>query len=114
MSDSEFGTPPGYDGSELPPGGYAGPPGLTPEQLAYQRGQQDTIRRMTTPRMTAWRVICGVLWLVLSVGFAVGAIYNLAHSDVADFLLGLVFAVLAGWYDYRIWTLKARRLFFII
>jgi hypothetical protein len=28
--------------------------------------------------------------------------------------LCFVIAVPAGWYDYRIWTLKARRLFLII
>jgi hypothetical protein len=64
--------------------------------------------------MTVWRAICGVLWFGISVALVVGAIYNVARGDVAEFLVGLLFAVLAGWYDYRIWTLKARRLFFII
>jgi membrane associated rhomboid family serine protease len=94
--------------------GAPGQPGMTPEQIAYMRGQQDAIRRLTTPRMTVFRVICGIVWGVLAVGFAFGAVYNLVHPNIVQALFGVVFAGLAGWYDYRIWTLKARRLFLII
>lgn len=87
---------------------------MTPEQIAYMRGQQDAVRRLTTPRMTAFRVICGIVWAVISVGFGIGAIYNLVQPNIVQFLFGVVFSGLAGWYDYRIWTLKARRLFLII
>jgi hypothetical protein len=113
MSDSEWDTPPGA-GSEIPQAGEFVPPGMTPEQAAYQRGRRDAIRQMSTPRMTPFRVICGILWLAIAVGFGVGAIDNLASGTVGEGLVGLVIAGLAGWYDYRIWTLKARRLFFII
>jgi hypothetical protein len=113
MSDSEWGTPPGA-GGQLPEAGDFGPPGMSAEQIAYQRGRQDAIRQMTTVRMTPFRVVCGILWLAIAVGFGIGAIYNLANGTAGEGLVGLVIAALAGWYDYRIWTLKARRLFFII
>jgi hypothetical protein len=94
--------------------GQPGEPVMTPEQIAYVRGQQDAIRRLTTPRMTVFRVICGLVWGVLAIGFVFGAVYNLVHPNIVQFVFGAAFAGLAGWYDYRIWTLKARRLFLII
>jgi hypothetical protein len=130
MSDNAWGTPASAEGpdgqfapSSFDNGGQpaAGAPfadpaatTMTPEQLAYQRGQRDMYRRLTTPRMTAWRVICGILWAVISLGFGIGAIYNIVNADWGEFAFGAVISGLAGWYDYRIWTLKARRLWFII
>jgi hypothetical protein len=38
----------------------------------------------------------------------------LSQGSVGPFLLGLVLAGLAGWYDYRIRALKARRLMLFI
>ncbi len=87
---------------------------MTPEQLAYLRGRRDAVRQLTTPRMTPFRVVCGIVWGVISVAFGVGAIYNLVQPAIGEFLLGAVISGLAGWYDYRIWTLKARRLFLLI
>jgi hypothetical protein len=60
--------------------------------------------------MTGWRVACGVCWGLWTVLFGVGAIVGLSQGSIGTFLLGAVLAGLAGWYDYRIWTLKARRL----
>jgi len=114
MSDSEWGPPQNADEFGVPPASDYGAPGMTPEQVAYQRGQQDAIRRLTTPRMTPFRVFCGVLWGAICIGFGIGAIYNLFSPNISEFLVGEVISGLAGWYDYRIWTLKARRLFFII
>lgn len=105
------------NGAQNPADGYhpgLAQPAMTPEQIAYVRGQQPAIRRLTTPQMTVTRVICGILWALVAVGFAAGAIYNLVHPDVGQALFGIVISVLAGWYDYRIWTLKARRLLFVI
>ena len=85
-------------------------PGSTAEQLAYERGQKDAVRRLTTPRMTGWRVTCGICWALWAVLFTVSALVSLVHASFGTFLLAGVLAGLAGWYDYRIWTLKARRL----
>jgi len=85
-------------------------PSKRAEELAYERGQQDAIRRLTTPRMSGWRVICGICWACWTLLFGVGALVSLFQGSFGPFLIAGVLAGLAGWYDYRIWTLKARRL----
>ena len=106
------GNPAGYAPNGYPPNGnpagYA--PGTTAEQLAYQRGQQDAVRRLTTPRMTGWRVTCGICWAFWTVVLTVSAFASLGAGNFGAFLVAAVLAGLAGWYDYRIWALKARRL----
>lgn len=82
----------------------------TPEQIAYERGQQDAMRRLITPRMTGWRITCGICWAFWTLLFGIGALVGLFHGGFGTFLVGGILASLAGWYDYRIWTLKARRL----
>ncbi len=88
--------------------------GPSPEQLAYQRGRRDMYKQLTKPRMTVYRVICGIVWAAISIGLLIGAIINIAGGDAGEAIVGIVLSGLAGWYDYRIWTLKARRLFLII
>ena len=85
-------------------------PGTAAEQLAYQRGQQDAVRNLTTPRMTGWRIACGICWAFWTLLLTIGAFASLGQGNVGSFLLAAVLAGLAGWYDYRIWALKARRL----
>jgi hypothetical protein len=87
-----------------------GPVPKTPEQIAYERGQQDAIRRLTTPHMTGWRIVCGICWAFWTLLFGIGALVALPHGGFGTFLVGGILAGLAGWYDYRIWTLKTRRL----
>jgi hypothetical protein len=89
--------------------------GMTPEQAAYRQGQQDMLAKIRQPRMTVFRAICGIVWGAIAIGFGIGVIVNISgHGSAGDIIVGIVIAVLAGWYDYRIWTLKARRLFLII
>lgn len=64
--------------------------------------------------MTAWRVICGICWAAWTALFLGGAIAGLAAGRVGTFLAGAVLGGLAAWYDYRIWTCKARRLTVLI
>ena len=107
----------GPSGTTMPPPAQAMRPGPFPktaEQLAYERGQQDMLRRVRTPRMTGYRIACGICWAVWTVLLAVGGIASFGSSNVGAGLLSLALAGLAGWYDYRIWTLKARRLTFLI
>lgn len=85
-------------------------PGTAAEQSAYQRGQQDAVRKLTTPRMTGWRIACGICWGFWTLLFTIGAFASLGQGNVGSFLLAGVLAGLAAWYDYRIWALKARRL----
>jgi hypothetical protein len=87
-----------------------GVPAKTPEQLAYERGRQDMLRQVNTPRMTAYRVVCGINWAFWTVVLTIAAFIGIGHGSVGAGLTSLVLAGLAGWYDYRIWALKARRL----
>jgi hypothetical protein len=60
--------------------------------------------------MTGWRVACGICWGLWTLLFGIGAIVSLSQGAAGSFVISAVLAGLAGWYDYRIWTLKARRL----
>jgi hypothetical protein len=86
----------------------------TPEQLAYERGKQDAIKKLTTPRMTGYRIACGICWALWTLLFTIGAFTSFGTGSPGPGLLALVLAGLAGWYDYRIWALKARRLTFFL
>jgi len=87
----------------------------TPEaEAAYQAGRQagitETRRRQLTPRMTGWRVACGICWAFWTLVLAISFIVGLSSGSAGSALICLVLAALAGWYDYRIWALKARYL----
>src|SRR5437660_1002228 len=57
-------------------------------------------------RMSGWRVACGICWTIWTLAFTIGIF---AAGSVGGSLLCLALAPLAGWYDYRIWSGKARR-----
>ena len=44
----------------------------------------------------------------------IGGVAELTVGNVGGAVLCFVIAVGAGWYDYRVWTLKARLLLLII
>lgn len=94
--------------------GTTGAASRTPEQIAYERGKQDAITKLTTPRMTGYRIACGICWAVWTLLFTIGAFASFGAGNAGTGLLALVLAGLAGWYDYRIWALKARRLTFFL
>jgi hypothetical protein len=60
------------------------------------------------------RTFYGLLWLAWTVLLATAGFVGLAAGQVLGGLLALVLAGLAGRYDYRIWTWRARRLVFLI
>jgi hypothetical protein len=60
------------------------------------------------------RTFYGLLWLAWTVLLATAGFVSLAAGQVLGGLLALVLAGLAGRYDYRIWTWRARRLVFLI
>jgi hypothetical protein len=60
------------------------------------------------------RTFYGLLWLAWTVLLATAGFAGLAAGQVLGGLLALVLAGLAGRYDYRIWTWRARRLVFLI
>lgn len=52
----------------------------------------------------------GVIWAVIAVICAVGAVLEWTIGLHAAAVLCLVIAIGSGWYDYRVWTFKTRRL----
>lgn len=60
------------------------------------------------------RVLYGALWAAWTAVLAIGGFAALFGGQVLAGLVALVLAVVAGRYDYRIWTWQARRLLFLI
>jgi hypothetical protein len=66
------------------------------------------------PRMSGYRIACGIFWAVIAVGIGAGGVAELTIDNIGGAVVCFVIAVPAGWYDYRIWALKARRLLLIL
>jgi hypothetical protein len=66
------------------------------------------------PRMSGYRIACGILWAVIAVGIGVGGIAELTINEIGGAVMCFVIAIPAAWYDYRIWAGKARRLLLIL
>jgi hypothetical protein len=64
--------------------------------------------------MSGYRIVCGMIWAVIAVGLGAGGLAELTIDNVSGAVVCLAIAIPAGWYDYRIWTFKARRLLLIL
>jgi hypothetical protein len=64
--------------------------------------------------MSGYRIVCGMIWAVIAVGLGAGGLAELTIDNVSGAVVCLAIAIPAGWYDYRIWTVKARRLLLIL
>ena len=73
--------------------------GGTPRRLPYSHGK---------------RASYGLLWAAWTALLAIAGFTGLFGGQILSGLLALVLAALAGRYDYRIWTWRARRLLFFI
>jgi hypothetical protein len=60
------------------------------------------------------RVLYGALWAAWTAALGIGGFAALFGGQVLAGLVALVLAVVAGRYDYRIWTWQARRLLLLI
>jgi hypothetical protein len=69
---------------------------------------------MRLPYSHGKRVRYGVLWAAWTAVLMIGGFAALFGGQVLVGLLGLILAGLAGRYDYRIWTWRARRLLFLL
>ena len=56
------------------------------------------------------RTVTGVLWAAITVICAAGAVGELLVGIYGGAVVCLVVAVGSGWYDYRVWKRRARRL----
>lgn len=61
-------------------------------------------------RMSVFRIVCGVLWGAVTLICAAGAVGEWLIGIRGGAVLCLVIAVGSGWYDYRVWTYRTRRL----
>jgi hypothetical protein len=61
-------------------------------------------------RMSVFRIVCGVLWAAVALICAAGAVGEWLIGIPGGAVLCLVIAVGSGWYDYRVWTYRTRRL----
>ncbi len=73
----------------------------------------DMGQRPAPRRMSVRRIICGIIWAVLTIILGVGGVAELTIHIVGGAVLCFVLAVGCGWYDYRVWTLRARRLYLV-
>ena len=63
-------------------------------------------RRPLPVKFTVWRALCGLCWLFWTFVFVLVTFAAPGAWHVGGFIL----AVLSGFYDWRIWTRRARRL----
>jgi hypothetical protein len=66
------------------------------------------------PRYSVRRVLCGVWWALGTLLFAISALVSLFGGHFLQFIGATAIAGLVGWYDYRVWTFKAKWLMFLI
>ena len=63
-------------------------------------------RKPLPVKFTLWRALCGLCWLFWTFVFVLGTFAAPGAGHAGCFIL----AVLSGFYDWRIWTRRARRL----
>lgn len=59
------------------------------------------------------RALYGVIWAAWTAVLVIGGFAALSSGQFAG-LLALALGALAGYYDFRIWTWQAKRLWFLI
>jgi len=97
--------PPAYPPPAYPPPAYPPPPEPSP---------QDLLGPPRPSKMSGLRIVVGILWGIITVILAAGAVAEWVTGIHGGAILCFVLAVGTGWYDYRVWTLRARRLLLII
>ena len=60
--------------------------------------------------MNGLRIATAVMWAAITVICAVGAVAEFLVGVYGGAVVCLVIAAGAGWYDYRVWKRRARRL----
>ncbi len=66
------------------------------------------------PSYSVRRVLCGLWWALGTALCTISALISLFGGHFLQFLGAAAIAGLIGWYDYRIWTFKAKWLMFLI
>jgi hypothetical protein len=87
-------------------------PQAPPAAAAPPCAQQISARRL--PYSPGKRAGYGLLWAAWAAVLTIAGFTGLFGGQILGGLLALVLAALAGRYDYRIWTWRARRLLFFL
>ena len=66
------------------------------------------------PRYTTRRLLCGIWWALGTAICGISSFISLFGGHFLQFLGAALITALIGWYDYRIWTFKAKWLMFLI
>lgn len=74
---------------------------------------QNTTTAPQRPYSHAKRTFYGLLWAGWTALLVIGG-FAMLFGGQASGLFGIALGLLAGWYDYRIWAWRARRLMFLI
>jgi hypothetical protein len=106
----------GFPGQDFPvqpfpvqPFPVQGDMGMGPGQFGSPPVQQAAVRQR--PRwINVVRLITGVMWGVIAVILAVGGVLELTVHNVGGAVVCFVVGAGSGWYDYRVWKGRARRL----
>lgn len=98
MTDDTHIVPAAYQTPVVPPSAQQIPAGAA-QRLPYSHGR---------------RAGYGSLWAAWTLLLTIAGFSGLFSGQILTGLFALVLAVLAGRYDYRIWTWRARRLLFLI
>jgi hypothetical protein len=98
MTNDRYVVPPTHQASAAPPSAQQMPAGDA-RRLPYSHGRRATY---------------GLLWAAWTLVLTIAGFSGLFSGQILAGLFALVLAVLAGRYDYRIWTWRARRLLFLI
>ena len=96
------------------PSAYPPPRAYNPPPAYYPPPPQQDMSRRPRHVMSALRIIVGATWGVIAVICAAGAVMEWVTGIPGGAVLCLIFAVGTSWYDYRVWTFKAKRLWFIV
>jgi hypothetical protein len=75
---------------------------------------RDSLPSEPAPPMSGYRILCGMIWAVIALGLGAGGVGELTIGNIRGAVVCFIIAVPAAWYDYRIWTRKARRLLLIL
>jgi hypothetical protein len=76
--------------------------------------ERDTGQTLLRPHYSVRRVLCGAWWALGTLLFGISALISLFGGHFLQFLGAAALAGLVGWYDYRVWTFKAKWLMFLI
>lgn len=89
------------------------PQAPTPPPPQVQQIPAGELRRLL-PYSNGKRVGYGLLWAGWTLLLTIAGFAGLFGGHIPSGLFALVLAALAGRYDYRIWTWRARRLLFFL